>query len=320
MKSRALKTLLCSALAFGMIIPSALPAYAKNPERMDLTNGLKDYWNFDSLKSSEGDKTTATLHGKVEIVESGDAVFGKVLRFGAGTDNYLRLNDYINTGSGSTSFSMWYRYDTSVVANEGNKPTVLLQHEGEGRSILTLKGDGKYNTYLNGQDVASTKTVAKGQWQHITVTFDQNAKKVKYYINGEKDSEQDLGSNVINEKLALRLGAHKTSGSTDPHPMRGDVDEFCVYNKVLTDEEAKALYNEKAEELNRVSLTLNLDEVNRTIEPESIFGINHRYAFNGYGTFDSKTMKVKEDFKELYENAGFGSIRYPGGTISNLFN
>lgn len=175
MKSRALKTLLCSALAFGMIIPSALPAYAKNPERMDLTNGLKDYWNFDSLKSSEGDKTTATLHGKVEIVESGDAVFGKVLRFGAGTDNYLRLNDYINTGSGSTSFSMWYRYDTSVVANEGNKPTVLLQHEGEGRSILTLKGDGKYNTYLNGQDVASTKTVAKGQWQHITVTFDQNA-------------------------------------------------------------------------------------------------------------------------------------------------
>lgn len=125
---------------------------------------------------------------------------------------------------------------------------------------------------------------------------------------------------MVNAKLPLRLGAHKTEGNTDPHPMRGDVDEFCVYNKVLTDEEAKALYNEKAEELNRVSLTLNLDEVNRTIEPESIFGINHRYAFNGYGTFDSKTMKVKEDFKELYENAGFGSIRYPGGTISNLFN
>ena len=27
-----------------------------------------------------------------------------------------------------------------------------------------------------------------------------------------------------------------------------------------------------------------------------------------------------EDFKALYEDAGFGSIRYPGGTISNLFN
>ena len=33
----------------------------------------------------------------------------------------------------------------------------------------------------------------------------------------------------VNKKLSLRLGAHKTAGNTDPHPMRGDVDEFlCV--------------------------------------------------------------------------------------------
>ena len=31
-------------------------------------------------------------------------------------------------------------------------------------------------------------------------------------------------------------------------------------------------------------------------------------------------MKIKEDFAKLYDEAGFGSIRYPGGTISNLFN
>ena len=96
-----------------------------------------------------------------------------------------------------------------LFTNDANKATVLLQHEGNGRSILTLQGDGKYNTFLNGQNVTSKKSVAKGQWQHITVTFDQNAKKVKYYINGELDREQDLGNTVVNEKLALRLGAHK---------------------------------------------------------------------------------------------------------------
>ena len=31
-------------------------------------------------------------------------------------------------------------------------------------------------------------------------------------------------------------------------------------------------------------------------------------------------MKMKDEFVELYKDAGFGSIRYPGGTISNLFN
>ena len=31
-------------------------------------------------------------------------------------------------------------------------------------------------------------------------------------------------------------------------------------------------------------------------------------------------MRVKDDFTALYKQVGFGSIRYPGGTISNLFN
>ena len=69
-----------------------------------------------------------------------------------------------------------------------------------------------------------------------------------------------------------------------------------------------------------ITLTVDVNDPQRIIESSSIFGINHRYAFNGYGSFDSETMQIKEDFKALYEDAGFGSIRYPGGTISNLFN
>ena len=69
-----------------------------------------------------------------------------------------------------------------------------------------------------------------------------------------------------------------------------------------------------------IELTVNVNAPQRIIDSGSIFGINHRYAFNGYGTFDSEAMEVKEDFRKLYEEAGFGSIRYPGGTISNLFN
>ena len=69
-----------------------------------------------------------------------------------------------------------------------------------------------------------------------------------------------------------------------------------------------------------ITLTVDVNDPQRIIDSASIFGINHRYAFNGYGSFDSQTMQIKEDFKKLYEAAGFGSIRYPGGTISNLFN
>lgn len=66
-------------------------------------------------------------------------------------------------------------------------------------------------------------------------------------------------------------------------------------------------------------LEISTEDVSRTVD-DGIFGINHRYAFNGYGSFDPETMKVKDEFAELYSQAGFGSLRYPGGTISNLYN
>ena len=73
-------------------------------EESSWKTGMKDHWNFDSLQSDQGEKPTATLSG-VSIVDSKDPVFGKVLRFGSGTDKYLRLENYINTGKDATSFS-----------------------------------------------------------------------------------------------------------------------------------------------------------------------------------------------------------------------
>ena len=381
MKKKTLKMTLCSVMSAVMLTSIIGPVQAA--EDSSWKTSMKDHWSFDSLQSDQGDKTTATLHG-IELVDSKDPVFGKVLRFGSGTDKYLRLENYINTGKGSTSFSMWYRYDTTITGDGADKSAVLLQHEGNGRSLLTLQADGKYNTYINAQNVLSKKSVQKGDWQHVTVVFNQDKNEVTYYVNGEFDSTQSLGANKVDQKLSLRLGAHKNAENTDPHPMRGDVDEFYVYEKALTADEAKAIYEDKAAELYKqelkkliqegkelaenqklpednekakqlqnalkkaedattladmkaayaelekamaeyeaefpVKLSIDTAKTVQTIEPDSIFGINHRYAFNGYGTFDSKEMKMKDEFTKLYEQAGFGSIRYPGGTISNLFN
>ena len=51
---------------------------------------------------------------------------------------------------------------------------------------------------------------------------------------------------------------------------------------------------------------------------DSLFGINHRYSNMGYGTVGTDGS-VKADFASLYKKSGFGSLRYPGGTISNNY-
>ena len=389
---RLTNTLLAACIAGSTVFSSM--SFLKAEEQVNLDDGLKNYWNFENvdvgatdIPSNDGKNTNAVLEGSGVAIEQRDEVFGKVLHFGNVNDSCMKISNYINT-SGDTSFSMWYRYEPHS-GDQSSASTVLLQQDGSGRSLLTLKASGNYHTFVNGQDVVSDATVSSGSWQHITITFDQTNNKVKFYINGVLDCEKALNDNVVNATTALLIGRHKNTNNGDPHAMRGDVDELRIYEKVLTDAEAKAIYAEKGGDIEKanlaqalqdarelynsgkldvsapqaaelykailetqalleqdapsldailaakaklsetvalyqaaapVVLSINMGNVERTIDSDSIFGINHRYAFNGYGSFDPETMQVKEDFQQLYEQVGFGSIRYPGGTISNLFN
>ncbi|MDO4605592.1 MAG: alpha-L-arabinofuranosidase C-terminal domain-containing protein, partial [Helcococcus sp.] len=183
------------------------------------------------------------------------------------------------------------------------------------------------------------------------------------------------------------MGTHKNIGNNDPRGFAGLIDDFRVFDRIVSDEEVKSMYEEKAiillrkklldlldqsnEALNSdkideaqevfinlkseydkamsvkdstqlelisetiaslekalnaylmfnpITLIADSEKVTNKINPDEIFGINHRYAFNGYGTFNPDTMEMNPKFVDLYKQVGFGSIRYPGGTISNLFN
>jgi alpha-L-arabinofuranosidase len=54
------------------------------------------------------------------------------------------------------------------------------------------------------------------------------------------------------------------------------------------------------------------------IKPE-VYGVNHRYHKYGYGSWDTSTQSMYASFTSAYADAGFKSMRYPGGTVSNLF-
>lgn len=52
----------------------------------------------------------------------------------------------------------------------------------------------------------------------------------------------------------------------------------------------------------------------------SIYGVNHRYPYGGFGIWD----KVNEDFYPRFlhnfEEAGFSAVRFPGGRIANTYH
>lgn len=318
---RGLSLLLTAGLFAGTV-----PVYQVQAAEADITSGLIAYYDFETVSDKkvenkvDADTFTGIISGSNVSIQD-DTELGHSLRFTEGTDGCMTIGDIVNTGVHSYSISMWYKYDTS--AERGNKRTVLLQQSGGGRTLLTLTSGNKYHTYVNTMDVDGERSVDINKWQQVIFVCNSETKKVQFYINGELDCEKDAGTGSVNELTDLLIGRHKNGGN-DPLSMRGLVDEIRVYDKVLTAAEAKAIYEDKAdvfaENDSSVTLQVDVDQTLRKIDSDSIFGINHRYAFNGYGSFDSETGRVKEEFQSLYEDAGFGSIRYPGGTISNLFN
>lgn len=99
------------------------------------------------------------------------------------------------------------------------------------------------------------------------------------------------------------------------------LDETASYQEIASAleslREAVRLYQE---ELAKLSITIraNPDNVVREI-PDYMFGINHRYHMDSYGAWNPDTDELYTEFRELSDSAKFGSIRYPGGIVANLF-
>lgn len=385
---------LALALAMGF---SATPARAAG----NAPEGATGIWTFEGEEPLQGTGSNASFkieqvanpNGTVKVADSGLASLGNSLSF---TDKSaahdIRVRGAI-TQQQDFTVSFWVK-DADDAAPAAGTRTILLHSAGQQASILTEWKDGTFSSSIDKADsnIQLGKNPSRASWQHVTlvkqVTGNGTNKSIKLYLNGSELGSGTWSSSLPAGAIGLVLGSWGTDASQPNKTERfqGMMDELRIYNKALSTDEARALYDsygdvtdelaslnakkdlarlvERAEGILAESdgsavyteLERALDEANRALEGDdadamlaakdalqaaidavgttvtvatedvvraidnTIFGINHRYAFNGYGSFDSKTMQVKPDFQKLYEEAGFGSIRYPGGTISNLFN
>jgi alpha-N-arabinofuranosidase len=51
-----------------------------------------------------------------------------------------------------------------------------------------------------------------------------------------------------------------------------------------------------------------------------LYGVNHRYGYNGYGMWDPVGQRAYPEFVQRVKDAGISAVRFPGGTIANLYH
>jgi len=185
-----------------------------------------------------GYNNNGTIYGAQWV----DGIIGKALDFD-GTDDYVEVPDSDSLDiTDEISILLWFNpqqldMNQYLVDKHVSSPfkAFFVAFWGTNRIRFTLYDESGGSTEIFSSKVFNSGDLNK--WWHIAATF--NGTLLKIFINGKKDVEGTSGisSIGINER-------NLTIGSSNARTFffKGLIDEVRVYNRALSEEEIKLIY------------------------------------------------------------------------------
>jgi len=184
-------------------------------------------------------KRNGTLSGPAWAVGKS----GNALQFD-GVDDYVETYDYSWNASNSFSMSIWFN------TRNASQNQVLVSKSTYEYSLRIDNGSGLglYFVYWTsaGADNLALRfgNVSSNAWNHVVVSYDAASRVGRGYLNGQLVATHTPWSvDFINRALPTRLGYGYHVGSAF-YSFNGTLDEFAIYNRSLSADEALAQYNE----------------------------------------------------------------------------
>jgi len=88
----------------------------------------------------------------------------------------------------------------------------------------------------------STPPLTTGEWYHLAATYDGS--NLNFYLNGNLISTlYSVSGSIIPSSNSLMVGKDPSNPSATIRFFKGRIDEVAVYNRALTEEEIRGLYN-----------------------------------------------------------------------------
>ncbi|MEK7089417.1 MAG: LamG domain-containing protein [Patescibacteria group bacterium] len=217
----------------------------------DVTNGLVGEWKFDEdagttstlTYDASGNGNNGTLVGS-PIRATSTCKIGNCLKFN-GADNYVSVTNSATVKSISTTGTIATWINLTVAPTSTN---LQLIADVDGTASCTARGMIFYISatqfkfqYGSGgacQNASSVTVPATNQWFHIVATWDGLA-GAKMYVNGTSEGNNVAVSNVSIAQASTYIASQ--AGTTSF--INGLVDDLRIYNRALSADEVKQLYN-----------------------------------------------------------------------------
>ena len=206
-------------------------------------NGLVSYWSFD--KSNISGNTVKDLIGGNDgtIVGKPETVQGKINEALSLNDN--RQGDHIDIPDAPNlhtieelTICLWVNFRGTKAPQ--NWPCIIRKGHSAGANYFFGLWDITSQIYLTftpaWQDRQSGLNVKQDDWSYIALRVNAPEDKVFFYVDGEI-SEKALGYKVLPDTAeGIMIGGGVTA---DPADLNATIDELCLYNRSLSDDEVK---------------------------------------------------------------------------------
>ena len=234
-------------------------------------------------------------------------------------------------GSQTIQRDEWHHVMLAVDAAGGGTRKAYFYLDGVKTNEVTLTGslvNGSGNIRVGAHRLNADNPAINGVMDEIRYynkVIDADTVKAIYDLHGDViriqqersrleeliESARELGSDGTDEvSVQLKAAIEKAEGI-----LADESADLAALEAMIT-ELTNAI--RAVESQTPVAIEADTTDVIREI-PSAMFGINHRYHKYGYGTWDKENHKMNDAFGALVKEAKFGSVRYPGGTVSNLF-
>jgi hypothetical protein len=203
-------------------------------------NGLVLELHFNELAGStvydlSGNNNNGTIYGATRVQEG----FGRALSFD-GIDDYVLVPDSVSLRLTSSFTIMAWIYPKS--AGENNYGRILAKYS-ESYYSVQMEAGTRVSMGIASTTYAVTPlgSVPFNTWSHIAFTFDKTlpVNQIKAYVNGVLKATGTRTTDVPTSTDPLYIGNRVDLTRT----FDGLIDEVCIYNRALSEDEIKAIYN-----------------------------------------------------------------------------
>ncbi len=222
----------------------------------NLDNSLVSWWRMDDLDGKTGspndytaNTNNLTAYGSATATSEGK--FGKAFVFD-GSGSYLKTTNKLAPSANGITQCAW------IKPTDVNDNSIMGFSNGYDNSVvdrnLFINSGGNLSYYVNNNKanvfVTSTTTLTSGVWYFVCGMMDANTGS-SVWVNGNQENINSSGGRGINNYKSpyFFIGAKNPfdgkgkSLEIGGHDFNGVIDEVTLFNRTLTDDEIKALYD-----------------------------------------------------------------------------